>query len=234
MYLPMLDEGDLLYMPTALPGLSAGKAGELLQQTDRMLKTFPEVARVFGKSGRAETATDPAQLDMNESVVLLKPREEWPLRPVERWYSASAPDGLKPLLRLLWPDQARRTQTELTRDLDRALRMPGYQLAISPPIRTRIDMLTTGVRTPVGIKVFGSDLAEIERLSIELEGLLRNVSGLTPFSDYQDFTARGFRSGEDEVTFNGTNMAEMPGLADSASARADSAAVSSSSRVCRA
>ncbi|MFA5940944.1 MAG: efflux RND transporter permease subunit [Sinimarinibacterium sp.] len=176
-FMPPLDEGSLLVMPTTFPGIAIEEARRALQAQHRVIMGFAEVASVHGKAGRAETATDPAQLDMNESVVQLKPREQWPLRPVARWYSTSAPRWLQPALRRVWPEQARRTPPELARDLDAALRMPGYQMAISPPIRTRIDMLTTGVRTPVGIKVFGSDLAEIERLSIELEGLLRQVPG---------------------------------------------------------
>jgi Cu(I)/Ag(I) efflux system membrane protein CusA/SilA len=139
---------------------------------------FPEVQSVHGKAGRAETATDPAQLDMIESVVMLRPRETWPTSYTERWYSAYAPDWLKALaLRRLWPEHHARTLVELARDLDAALRMPGYQMAIAPPIRTRIDMLTTGVRTPVGVKVFGEDLNEIERISVSLEGMLRQVPG---------------------------------------------------------
>jgi Cu(I)/Ag(I) efflux system membrane protein CusA/SilA len=135
------------------------------------------VASVHGKAGRAETATDPAQLDMNESVVALRPRDEWPLLPVRRWHTGATPEWLAPALRALWPERRRRSLPELSRDMDAALRMPGYQMAISPPIRTRIDMLTTGVRTPVGIKVFGPDLAGIERVSLELEGMLREVPG---------------------------------------------------------
>jgi Cu(I)/Ag(I) efflux system membrane protein CusA/SilA len=114
---------------------------------------------------------------MNESVVTLRPPDEWPLQRHERWYSDWAPRWLARGFGFIWPEERRRTLAELTRDLDMQLRMPGYQVAISPPIRTRIDMLTTGVRTPVGIKVFGPDLAGIERLSLELEGLLREVSG---------------------------------------------------------
>src|SRR4029453_14553595 len=132
---------------------------------------------VHGKAGRAETATDPAQLDMIETVVTLRPHDEWPMRHTHRGYSDDAPDWLKPTLGTIWPEQHARTLAELSRDLDAALRMPGYQMAIAPPIRTRIDMLTTGVRTPVGIKVFGSDLGEIERVSIALEGMLRQVRG---------------------------------------------------------
>jgi Cu(I)/Ag(I) efflux system membrane protein CusA/SilA len=114
---------------------------------------------------------------MNESVLTLLPREDWPPIPVARWYQDWAPDWLARLLRPVWPDQRPRTLSELTRDLDQALQMPGYQMAISPPIRTRIDMLTTGVRTPVGIKVFGPDLPGIEQVSLQLEGLLRAVRG---------------------------------------------------------
>jgi len=120
---------------------------------------------------------DHAQLDMIESVITLQPRDGWPTRYTPRWYSTRAPDWAKRALRPVWPEQQARTLAELSRDLDTALRMPGYQMAIAPPIRTRIDMLTTGVRTPVGIKVFGDDLNEIERISVALEGMLRQVTG---------------------------------------------------------
>jgi Cu(I)/Ag(I) efflux system membrane protein CusA/SilA len=176
-FMPPLDEGSLLVMPTTFPGISIEEARRALTAQDRIIKGFGEVAAVHGKAGRAETATDPAQLDMNEIVVTLRPRGEWPMIAVQRWYSESAPAWLKPALQPLWPEQRRRTAAELSRDLDAALQMPGYQIAISPPIRTRIDMLTTGVRTPVGIKVFGPDLAGIERVSLELEGMLREVPG---------------------------------------------------------
>jgi Cu(I)/Ag(I) efflux system membrane protein CusA/SilA len=148
-----------------------------LTAQNRIIMRFPEIASVHGKAGRAETATDPAQLDMIESVIALRPRAEWPTRYRARWYSSTAPDWAKRALRRVWPEQQARTLAELSRDLDSALRMPGYQMAIAPPIRTRIDMLTTGVRTPVGIKVFGADLNEIERISIALEGMLRQVPG---------------------------------------------------------
>lgn len=176
-FMPPLDEGSLLVMPTTFPGISIEEARRALNTQDRIIKNFAEVESVHGKTGRAETATDPAQLDMNEIVVTLKPRDEWPLFEKSRWYSSWAPEWLKIALRPVWSEAQPRTQQELVRALDAALKMPGYQMAIAPPIRTRIDMLTTGVRTPVGIKVFGADLAEIERLSIELEGLLREVPG---------------------------------------------------------
>jgi Cu(I)/Ag(I) efflux system membrane protein CusA/SilA len=176
-FMPPLDEGSLLVMPTTFPGISIEEARRALSAQHRAIIGFKEVASVHGKAGRAETATDPAQLDMNESVVTLKPRDEWPLVATSRWYSAWAPEWGKAVLRPMWPDRRRRTVSELARDLDVALRMPGYQMAISPPIRTRIDMLTTGVRTPVGIKVFGPDLEGIERVSLQLEGMLRGVPG---------------------------------------------------------
>lgn len=176
-FMPPLDEGSLLVMPTTFPGIAIEEARRALTAQNRIVMRFPEIASVHGKAGRAETATDPAQLDMIESVIALRPRAEWPTRYTARWYSTTAPDWAKRPLRRVWPEQQSRTLAELSRDLDTALRMPGYQMAIAPPIRTRIDMLTTGVRTPVGIKVFGADLNEIERISIALEGMLRQVPG---------------------------------------------------------
>jgi Cu(I)/Ag(I) efflux system membrane protein CusA/SilA len=176
-FMPPLDEGTLLVMPTTFPGISIEEARRALQRQNQTIRRFAEVALVHGKAGRADTATDPAQLDMIETVITLRPRDEWPTRYTSRWYSDNTPERLKPVFRAVWPEERARTLAELSRDLDAALRMPGYQMAIAPPIRTRIDMLTTGVRTPVGIKVFGSELGEIERVSIALEGLLRQVPG---------------------------------------------------------
>ena len=176
-FMPPLDEGSLLVMPTTFPGISIEEARRAMQRQHRTIMSFKEVASVHGKAGRGETATDPAQLDMIESVVTLRPREEWPTGHTHRWYSGVAPDWLTSVLGAIWPEERPRTLAELSRDMDAALRMPGYQMAIAPPIRTRIDMLTTGVRTPVGIKVFGTDLNEIERVSIALEGMLRQVPG---------------------------------------------------------
>ena len=164
-------------MPTTFPGIAIEEARRALTAQDRIIMRFPEVASVHGKVGRAETATDPAQLDMIESVITLRPRHERPTRYTPRWYSTTAPDWIKRALRPIWPEQQARSLAQLSRDIDAALRMPGYQMAIAPPIRTRIDMLTTGVRTPVGIKVFGQDLNEIERISVALEGMLRQVPG---------------------------------------------------------
>ena len=151
-FMPPLDEGDLLYMPTALPGLSAGKAAEILQLTDRMIRTIPEVARVFGKVGRAETATDPAPLEMVETTIQFKPKSEW---------------------------RAGMTQEKLIEELDRAVRVPGLSNIWVPPIRNRIDMLATGIKSPLGIKVAGPDLATIERIASDIERAVKNVPGVT-------------------------------------------------------
>ncbi len=151
-FMPSLNEGTLLYMPTTLPGISVTKAAELLQVQDRIIKSFPEVASVYGKAGRAETSTDPAPTEMFETVVNLKPKEEW--RP-----------GV--------------TIESLTADMDKALQFPGVSNAWTMPIKARIDMLATGIRTPVGIKVLGRDLGELERVAKEIEAVVRKVPGTT-------------------------------------------------------
>jgi Cu(I)/Ag(I) efflux system membrane protein CusA/SilA len=151
-FLPPLYEGDLLYMPTALPGVSPAKAAELLQQTDRLIATVPEVKRVFGKVGRAESATDPAPLEMVETTVQLKPRDEW--RP-----------GMTP--------------EKLVEELDAKVRLPGLANIWIPPIRNRIDMLATGIKSPLGIKVSGADLADIDRVAAEIERAVKDVPGVT-------------------------------------------------------
>jgi copper/silver efflux system protein len=176
-FMPPLDEGDLLYMPTTFPGISIEEAKRQLQLQDRTLRSVPEVASVFGKVGRAETATDPAPLTMVETTVQLRPRESW--RPVEvrRWWSGRAPALLAPLLGRIWPDRRTRTREELVAELDARMQFPGWTGAYTMPIKGRIDMLSTGVRTPVGVKVLGHDLADIERIGVGLEGLLRPLRG---------------------------------------------------------
>ncbi len=151
-FLPPLDEGDVLYMPTALPGLSSGKAAQILQQTDKMIRTVPEVASVFGKAGRAETATDPAPIEMQETTVRLKPREQW--RP-----------GMTP--------------EKLIEELDRSVRMPGLTNLWVPPIRNRLDMLATGIKSAIGIKVNGTDLMTIDHVATEIEHAVKDVPGVT-------------------------------------------------------
>jgi len=151
-FMPPLDEGDLLYMPSALPGLSSGKAAEILQQTNKLIMTVPEVARVFGKIGRAETATDPAPLEMVETTIQFKPREQW---------------------------RTGMTPEKLIEELDRTVRLPGLSNLWIPPIRNRIDMLATGIKSPVGVKVAGTNLAEIDRIASEVERLVKNIPGVT-------------------------------------------------------
>ena len=151
-FMPRLDEGDLLYMPSALPGLSAGKASELLQQTDRLIKTVPEVLSVYGTAGRAETATDPAPMEMFETTIQFKPRDQW---------------------------RAGMTQDRLVDELDRIVKVPGLSNIWVPPIRNRIDMLATGIKSPVGVKVAGTDLAVIDRVTGEIEKALKDVPGVS-------------------------------------------------------
>ncbi|MDX2166257.1 MAG: CusA/CzcA family heavy metal efflux RND transporter, partial [Deltaproteobacteria bacterium] len=171
-FMPPLYEGDFLYMPTALPGMSVTEAQRILQAQDRVLMTFPEVARVFGKAGRADSPTDPAPFSMVETTVLLKPESEW--RRVPRWYS-DWPQWLQRLAARFTPPHL--TPEELQNEMDERLRFAGIPNIWTMPIKNRIDMLSTGVRTPIGIKILGPDLAEIQRLGEELEALLREVPG---------------------------------------------------------
>ncbi len=185
-FMPPLDEGVLLYMPTTLPGISVSESQRLLQIQDRVLRTFPEVERVFGKAGRAETSTDPAPFSMVETTVVLKPHDQWRKKP--QWYSSRAPEWAQPILRRFWPDRI--SQEELIDEMDAALRIPGTTNAWTMPIRNRIDMLTTGVRTPVGVKIFGSNLREIETIGRSIEGTLAHVPGTR--SVYAERTSGGY------------------------------------------
>jgi copper/silver efflux system protein len=176
-FMPPLDEGDLLYMPTTFPGISVEEAKRALQYQDRMLRSFPEVASVSGKVGRAETATDPAPLTMVETTVRLKPREAWRLLPRERWYGGWSPGWLARPLRAIWPDRRRITFDELTAEMNRRMAYPGWTNAFSMPIKARVDMLSTGVRTPVGVKVMGTDVDAIEKVGVALERAIAAVPG---------------------------------------------------------
>jgi Cu(I)/Ag(I) efflux system membrane protein CusA/SilA len=176
-FMPPLNEGDILYMPITFPNISIEEAKRQLQIQDRILRQFPEVDTVFGKVGRAETATDAAPLLMVETTVRLKPAETWRTRFHHRWYSGWAPDWAKTALRPLWPEQRRITWDELTAEMNDRMHLPGWTNAWTMPIKTRIDMLTTGVRTPVGVKVFGTDLEEIEKVGTALEHLLTPIPG---------------------------------------------------------
>jgi Cu(I)/Ag(I) efflux system membrane protein CusA/SilA len=170
-FMPSLYEGDLLYMPTTFPGISPTKARQLIQQTDKIIKTFPEVEHVFGKIGRAETATDPAPMDMIETTIMLKDEKDWPEIDIKD------PDGKITAHR-------RRTPDELADAMNSAVQFPGLNNAWTMPIKTRIDMLATGIKTPVGIKVAGPDLAELERVASEIEAVVKGVPGtLSAFAE---------------------------------------------------
>jgi len=184
-FMPPLDEGTLLYMPTTLPGISVTEASRLMQTMDEIIHQVPEVDRVFGKAGRADTSTDPAPFSMMETTILLKPRSEW--RSVPRFYSGW-PEWLRAPLRHIWYDRI--TREDIVADLDQKLRFPGVTNAWTMPIRNRIDMLTTGVRTPVGIKIFGPDLREIEGIGARIESALRDLRGTR--SIYAERSAGGF------------------------------------------
>ena len=212
-FMPPLDEGTILYMPTTLPGISVAQAQELLISQDRVLRSFPEVERVHGKAGRADTATDPAPLSMVETTVVLRPRGQW--RPKERWYSGW-PEWTKAAFRPFWPDRI--SWDELVAEMDAALRAPGVTNAWTMPIKARIDMLSTGVRTPVGIKVFGSDLAEIERLGAEIERAVRTVPGTR--SVYAERVAGGWFLDvvprRDQLARHGLTIADLQAVVMSA------------------
>ena len=182
-FMPALYEGDLLYMPTTLPGISTTKARELLQQTDKIIAAFPEVERTFGKVGRAETATDPAPLSMLETTIMLKPESEWRMIHQDRFYSGWW-EWLQAPLHLIWPDSTRITVDGLIEKLDQEIQFPGLTNAWTMPIKTRIDMLSTGIKTPVGIKVLGEDLEVLSEIGQQIEALMRTQEGtLSAFSE---------------------------------------------------
>lgn len=171
-FMPPLDEGTLMYMPSTLPGISVTEAEKLLQTQDQIIRQFPEVQSVMGKSGRAETSTDPAPFSMMEIVIGLKPQSEWPK--IETWYS-SWPPWTRSLFSRVRPDHL--TTEQLVDQMNEALQLPGVANAWTMPIKARIDMLTTGVRTPIGIKIYGSDLNEIQRLGTQIEGMMPQIAG---------------------------------------------------------
>lgn len=183
-FMPAMDEGDLLYMPTALPGLSAAKASELLQQTDRLIKTVPEVESVFGKAGRAETATDPAPLEMFETTIRLRPQSEW---------------------------RAGMTPESIVAELDRTVRIPGLTNVWVPPIRNRIDMLATGVKSPIGVKLGGADLASLDIAARTVEQLAKGISGVSSAAAERTASGRYLDIEIDRVAASrlGLNLADV-------------------------
>jgi Cu(I)/Ag(I) efflux system membrane protein CusA/SilA len=186
-FMPPLREGTILYMPSAVePGMSVAEAQKALQVQDKILRTFPEVDRVFGKAGRANTSTDPAPFTMMETTVTLKPESEWRGKP--RWYSSWAPGWAKSVLRPFWRDRI--TQEELENEMNERLQLPGISNAWTMPIKGRLDMLSTGIRTPVGIKISGANLQTIERVAKEVEAVVQNVPGTR--SVYAERVAGGY------------------------------------------
>ncbi len=171
-FMPPLREGSILYMPSAVePGMSVAEAQKALQVQDKLLRTFPEVDRIFGKAGRAETSTDPAPFTMMETTILLKPEREW--REKARWYSSWAPEGLKAVLRTAWRDRI--SEEELIDEMDARLQLPGISNAWTMPIKGRLDMLSTGIRTPIGIKIAGADLTTIQQIALDVEKAVQTV-----------------------------------------------------------
>jgi Cu(I)/Ag(I) efflux system membrane protein CusA/SilA len=185
-FMPPLDEGTLFYMPSTMPGISITEARKLLQVTDRIIKQFPEVDRVLGKAGRAETSTDPAPLSMLETVITLRPKDQW--RPVDTWYSSWAPNWAKAILRRFTPDRI--SQEQLVSQMNDALKIPGLANGWTMPVKGRIDMLTTGIRTPVGLKISGADVKIIEEIGTAIESVLPAVRGTR--SVFAERTGSGF------------------------------------------
>ena len=214
-FMPALYEGTIFYMPITSPGISVTEAGRLLAIQDKILKSFPEVHTVFGKAGRAETSTDPAPFSMMETTVHLKPREEW--RKVRKDYS-SLPEWLRPLAEKLLGTYRRITYEELVEEMDRNMQFPGLQNAWTMPIRARIDMLTTGIRTPVGIKISGPDLKTIEEIGIHIEAILKEVSGTR--SVYAERVAGGYftdiKINREAIARYGLTVAEVQEVIQSA------------------
>jgi Cu(I)/Ag(I) efflux system membrane protein CusA/SilA len=176
-FLPRVDEGDVLFMPTTLPGVPPDQAVAMLRRQDRAIRQFSEVASVFGKVGRADTATDPAPYSMAETTIRLLPRDQWPTYHRDRWYSSWAPEPVRRVLGLVWPEQITPTTAELVAGLDRATRLPGWTNAWTAPARGRIDMMATGVRTPVGIRIFAPDVARLAALGAAVRSRALAVPG---------------------------------------------------------
>ncbi|MBL0214657.1 MAG: efflux RND transporter permease subunit [Myxococcales bacterium] len=186
-FMPPLREGTILYMPSAVePGMSVAEAQKVLQVQDKLLKQFPEVERVFGKAGRANTPTDSAPLSMMETTIVLRPEDQWRKRP--RWYSSWAPGFVASLLRPFWNDRI--SYDDLEAEMNAALQLPGISNAWTMPIKGRLDMLSTGIRTPVGIKIMGSDLATIERLAKDIEAVVSRLPDTR--SAYAERVAGGY------------------------------------------
>jgi Cu(I)/Ag(I) efflux system membrane protein CusA/SilA len=214
-FMPPLNEEVILYMPTTLPGISVTEAQRLMETQDRIFKAFPEVVSVFGKAGRADTSTDPAPFSMMETTVVLKPPTEW--RAKERWFTQWAPGPVRGALGYFWPERI--SWDELISEMDRAIRIPGCVNGFTMPIKARIDMLSTGMRTPVGIKVFGANTEEIERVGARLESILQKVPGTqsviaerTASGYFVDFVPRREALARYGLTINDVHEVIMSGV----------------------
>jgi Cu(I)/Ag(I) efflux system membrane protein CusA/SilA len=214
-FMPPLYEGTIFYMPITSPGISVTEAGRLLAVQDKILKSFPEVHTVFGKAGRAETSTDPAPFSMMETTVHLRPKEEW--RKVEKKYS-SLPEWLRPLVKKILGSHRSITYEELVEEMDQKMQFPGLQNAWTMPIRARIDMLSTGIRTPVGIKISGSDLNTIQEMGVHIETILKKVAGTR--SVYAERVAGGYftdiKIKRDEIARYGLTVGDVQDVIQSA------------------
>ena len=213
-FMPPLDEGTLLYMPSTLPGISVTQAQQLLQVQDRIVGRFPEVQTVLGKAGRAETSTDPAPFSMMETVIVLRPEDQW--RKVDTWYSSWAPEWAKNIFRRFTPDHI--STEQLVEEMNEALKIPGTSNAWTMPIKGRVDMLTTGVRTPVGIKIYGADIKQIEKIGTQIEAVLPRVQGTR--SVFAERTSGGyfldFKWNRDELARYGLSIDSAQGVVMSA------------------
>lgn len=206
-FMPPLEEGSILYMPSTMPGISITEAQKLLQVTDRVIMQFPEVDRVLGKAGRADTSTDPAPLSMLETMIILKPKHKW--RQVDTWYSPWAPEWGKAVLRHITPDRI--SQEDLIKQMNEALQLPGLANGWTMPIKGRIEMLSTGIRTTNGIKISGADPVTIEQIGVQVEGLLPSVKGTR--SVFAERTGSGsfldFEWNRKEIARYGLSMEEV-------------------------
>jgi copper/silver efflux system protein len=213
-FMPPLEEGSILYMPSTAPGISVTEAQKVLQVTDRILMQFPEVDRVLGKAGRAETATDPAPLSMLETVIILKPHSQW--RKVDTWYSSWTPQWAQSIFRHVTPDHI--SQEELISQMNEALKVPGLANAWTMPVKGRTDMLTSGMRTPVGLKISGADVQEIEKLGMQAESLLSSVNGTR--SVFAERTGGGYfldiNWNRDELARYGLSVEEVQSVIENA------------------
>ena len=217
-FMPPLDEGSILFMPVMLPSVALTDALKVMQKQDMLIKSFPEVDTVVGKLGRAETATDPAPVEMFETVVALKPKEEWRKKKIGYKFLDYVPSFIHPAFHLFLPDERTITKQELIQEMDEAMRIPGVANIWTQPIVNRIDMLATGIRTSVGVKVFGPDLNVIQQLAIDVEMALRDVPGV---ADLYAERVTGkpymeFKINREEIARYGVNIKDVQDIIETA------------------